>query len=222
VSLRRSTLGALPMLVALGLVGSGIARAPAISAGPQRATERAAVGAPAGQRGDFCKADGDCGWDDPCQPRRCSAVVEPPTAGCEKRPSTPGTCACVEQQCTLRPSEPTRGTSAAGCSRDDECAVDVGSATCHLRGRLSVGPIVEEGPVCTCAAGSGRCEWSWVGPVPCRSWRDCSWVRSPRLRPVPAARQKRPVAHPVKPCDEGDVDSVCGPQGACRIVTWSC
>jgi hypothetical protein len=228
----------LPILAAVSLIGCGSSSVPVGEAGrlssagaPALTTSRlvavlstreaatpASAAAEPAQRGDSCRADADCGWDDPCRPQRCGAVAERPAAGCGKDVLRPGTCSCVEQQCTLRPAEPTRGASAPGCKGDAECAIDIGAATCHLGIRTAIGPIAEEGPVCTCAAGAGRCEWGWAGPVPCKSWRDCSWAREPRLRPVPASDRKRPVPHPVKPCEEGHVDSVCGPQGTCRIV----
>lgn len=173
-----------------------------------------------GARGDYCDADADCAWDDPCSPTRCG--TPPPAAvDCGKTVPPPGTCACVEQQCTIRLDHPERATSAPGCTGDRDCAIDVGGGACQLGGPGSIGPIHEQGPLCTCAAGSGRCQWSWVGPIPCKSWRDCSWTHEPRLRPVSSRQVPRPVARPVRPCRDGEVDSVCTDH-TCRIVGWRC
>jgi hypothetical protein len=193
--------------------------------GPTGAASTADPGAAApaasrGGRGDRCSADADCGWDDPCTPRRCGRAAGAPGPGCDKSWPPPGTCTCVEHQCTLRPDDPARGASDSGCRSDDECAVDVAAATCHLRGDSLIGPIEEQGPVCTCS--EGRCVWRWTGPVRCTSWRDCSWVRTSRLRPVAAGEVPRPVPRPVRPCKDGERDSVCGPGGVCRIVAWGC
>lgn len=203
--------------------GPGTATAPDAAAPAPDASpiEAAAATGSTGARGDFCRNDADCGWDDPCMPARCGKASTAPFPGCDESAPPPGTCTCVEQQCTLRPTRPTHGASAPGCTTDADCAIDVATATCHVKGQTLIGPITEQGPVCTCAAG-GRCQWSWVGPVPCKTWRDCSWTRAPRLRPVPSSQVPRPVDHPVEACRDGERDSVCTPQGTCRIVAWSC
>jgi len=191
-----------------------VATAPVVDAGPADA---------AGAAGAFCQSDAECGWDDQCMPGRCVAArAAGGGAGCDESAPPPGTCSCVENQCALRRNDPSAGAStAAGCTRDDQCAIDVASATCHLGGTTLIGPIHAEGPVCTCGK-AGRCEWSWSGPVACKSWRDCSWVHQPRLRPVPAKLVPRPVKRPVRACKDGEVDSVCTKAGTCEIVAWSC
>lgn len=178
-------------------------------------------------RGDFCHADADCGWDDPCLPRRCSELATPrPTSTCEAPPLAPGTCSCVEHQCTLRPRDPERSSSSPGsCNTDLTCAIDVGTGTCHADGKTLIGPIDVEGPVCLCDEKTRACAYAWSGPVPCQSWRDCSWAREPRLRAVPSSEQPRPVVRPVRPCKDGEVDAVCigkDDQKFCRIVAWRC
>lgn len=129
--------------------------------------------------------------------------------------------------CTLRPTHLTSGDTrgAPACLRDEDCAVDVATGTCHAHGKSLIGPIFQQGPFCTCKPSMGQCSMQWVEPVPCESWRDCSWVRQPRLRPVPASQVPRPVKDKVKPCKTGEIDSVCEPHGdrkVCRIVGWSC
>ena len=190
-------------------------------AGVAVAARSASAAPPVGQRGDRCQADADCGWDDACMPTRCGAVTARGAASCDESAPRPGTCACVERQCALRLTDPGRGVSATGCASDADCGVDVGGGACVLHGDTLIGPITEQGPVCTCAA-SKRCEWSWAGPVPCTSWRDCSWATAPRLRPAPSSQVPRPVAHPVKACQDGERDSVCSPARTCQIVAWGC
>ncbi len=190
--------------------------APAVPAPPSTPATPARPG-----RGDYCKADADCGWDDPCMPARCAKAIAP-VAGLKCSESGPprGACACVDSQCTLRRDRPELGASASGCTAGG-CALDVGGARCALGPATTLGPITEQGPLCTCAP-SGRCEWSWSGPVPCTTWRDCSWTRDPRLRPVPSSLVPRAVDHPVAPCKDGERDAVCSPAGICRIVAWTC
>jgi hypothetical protein len=168
-----------------------------------------------GWRGDACQSDPDCGWH-LCAPARCEAHPEPNE--CD-RGGPPGTCTCVEHQCTLH--RDVAPAPVPGCAADADCAVDVGTATCHLHGKTSIGPIEREGPVCACV--QGACQLQWDGPVACSTWKDCSWTRQPRLRPVPAKLVPRPVDHPVKPCsDDGEIDSVCAPDKTCRIISSSC
>ena len=177
---------------------------------------------PTAWRGEPCAAAADCGWDDDCMPTRCG---KPHTARavCEESSPPPGACLCNEGQCSLKPDHPEVGRSAtAGCTADADCAVDVGAAKCHFKGQTLIGPINEQGPVCACDKASGFCDFQWAGPVPCQTWKDCSWERKPRLRPVPSSSTPRPMDHPVKGCTDGEVDSVCTKQHVCRIVAFSC
>jgi hypothetical protein len=159
-------------------------------------------------------------------PVRCGKAAKGVSPACDESSPAPGTCTCVEQMCTLRPKNLSYADSAdVSCVDDKDCAVDVATAKCHPHGRTLIGPIHRQGPVCVCRPGMGRCVLQWQEPVPCESWRDCSWVRLPRLRPVPAKQIPRPVTRPVRPCKDGEIDSVCEPDGArktCTIVGWSC
>lgn len=203
-------------------------RAVAAASASEDAEDAAAPATPAQPtwRGDFCRADADCGWDDPCGPRRCAAVKAPSVVDCAEKSPFPGSCACVEGQCTLRPTIPSQAAGPQdACGGETKCAIDVATGTCHAGGDWRIGPIEIEGPVCLCGERTQVCELKWSGPVPCESWRDCSWVREPRLRAVPSREVPRPVARPVKPCRDGEVDAVCEPVGDrkyCRIRGWKC
>lgn len=201
----------LAFLFALGLAAcstAGAAPAPAADGGPT-------------WRGDSCNETSDCGWDDRCMPKRCGKRRDAGVA-CEETSPPPGECVCNENMCTLRPKDAAGGTSAGGCKQDGECAVDVATATCHAGGDAFIGPITKEGAVCTCDARAGKCVWSWSGPVACKTYRDCSLVRTPRLRAVPAKLVPRPVKRLVRPCKDAEIDSVCAPDGTCKIVGWGC
>jgi len=194
-----------------------------------RASAKPSAPAPASGptwRGDYCRSDAECGWDDPCLPARCGRGRVAPAAACDESAPAPGDCLCVEEMCTLRPRDPARGASAdVSCVEPKDCAVDVATATCHPHGQSLIGPIYRQGPLCVCRPGMGRCELVWQQAVPCDSWRDCSWVHAPRLRPVPAKEVPRPVNRPVRPCQDGEVDSVCTEDGGrktCQIVGWRC
>ena len=70
--------------------------APAVAAAPVAPSAPARPG-----RGDTCKADPDCGWDDPCMATRCGKAVAPVAdRKCSESAPPPGTCACVDSQCT--------------------------------------------------------------------------------------------------------------------------
>jgi hypothetical protein len=171
-------------------------------------------------RGDLCKDDAQCGWDDPCKARRCGRPSRQ-DVGCDKSFPPPGTCTCVEEQCTLRPKDPAYGASKASCAKDADCAVDVGTGTCHVGGQPA-GWITAEGPICRCDQARATCRFEWSGPVACKSWRDCSWSDTPRLRPVPSSQVPRPFKRQVRPCKDGGMDSVCSPEKVCKIVRWKC
>jgi hypothetical protein len=186
--------------------------------------------APAQQwRGAYCQSDADCAWNDECMPTACvDADDVGPSVRCAESAPPQGDCICLEDMCTLRPHPGQRRVSLdSGCTSDDQCAVDVPTATCHLGGDTLIGPISEQGPICLCEesadSGGGLCVFEWVGPVACQTFRDCWYERRPRLRPVPATT---PRDRPVEPCVDGEVDSVCGGaedgEGVCRVVSWGC
>ena len=165
--------------------------------------------------GDPCNQDGDCGWDDPCGAERCMANP-PQFVGCDKSRPPPGKCRCVRSRCTLEPTGPR--PAGPPCTSDGQCEPDVGRALC-VAGNPG-GPIETEGNLCLCT--QGACQPGWSPAVPCKDFADCSFTREPRLRPVPSSQVPRPVPRPVKPCQDGEADSVCGPDKICHIVVWSC
>lgn len=204
------------LLVLAGLAAGCRDSSPAARAEPARRVAAAAAGPT--WRGDPCRADADCGWDDPCRATRCQAIRGAPPVGCDKGLPPPGTCLCVDGMCTLNPTDPRRGASAAGCAGDADCAVDVPTATCHLKGRTLIGPIHREGPYCACDRASRRCHFAWSDPVPCKSWKECWYAKVPRLRPVPAKPLR---TRKVRPCRDGELDAVCQ-SGFCQVLGWDC
>lgn len=102
-------------------------------------------------RGDYCSIDSDCGWNNPCIPTRCGkARAGSANIRCRRASRPPGTCTCVESQCTLKPFDPGHGmsdTTAGRCKKDKDCAVDVATAVCHLKGNTAIGPIKVQGPL---------------------------------------------------------------------------
>ena len=123
-------------------------------------------------RGDRCSSDADCAWDDPCMPSRCGKATGASTVRCEESAPAPGQCACIERMCTNRWKDDAAGASDLGCVADSECAVDIGTGTCHLNGRTLVGPITSEGGYCRCDTATTRCVRQWVAPIACTSFKD--------------------------------------------------
>lgn len=169
-------------------------------------------------RGDRCATDADCAWDDPCMPSRCGKGV-PSAANCDESAPAPGDCSCVEHMCTNRWKDDAAGASAPGCTADADCAVDIGTGTCHLHGNTMVGPITSEGALCRCDTATTQCVRQWVAPIACTSFKDCGFERVPRLHPI---KPVTPRDHPVKMCEEGSVDAVCGKDGVCATVIAGC
>ena len=174
-------------------------------------------------RGDPCHDDGDCYWGDGCNPTICVDARRAPPAECPATATVPGTCGCVEGQCTLMPSAPEeRRSTETGCSSNADCAVDIRSGTCHLYSNTHVGPIERRGPVCLCDEATTACIFHWVEPIPCESFRDCWFETEPRVRPV---RATEPREAPIEPCLNGGIDPVCAGSGEerfCAIVSWDC
>jgi hypothetical protein len=167
-----------------------------------------------------CARDADCAWDHPCTPSRCVPASEAARVPeCEESAPPPGTCGCEAAACVVRPKAP------AGCGTDYDCALDASREACALRpGAGGSGPIYESGSYCRCDKAAGACTFERYDPVPCQTYKDCSWELNP-LRPVPSSLKPRPKSKPVRPCVDGEKDSVCqGPAGkkTCRIVAWGC
>jgi hypothetical protein len=163
----------------------------------------------------FCTGDADCSWDEPCMAKRCLGKPKTPFVGCDKSAPPPGTCTCIDHRCTLRRKTPLPPTP--GCKVDADCTVVASLGVCKPGPRTS-NRIEEEGTMCRCDAGA--CALEVVDAVPCKTSADCSWLEDPR-RPAPASKVPRAFP-PVKPCKDGEWDSVCAPSGHCRIVAWKC
>lgn len=114
---------------------------------------------------------------------------------------------------------PDGGVAAGGCARARDCAVaaDGGCAP----SAWGQGPVSESGVACDCRAGA--CVPFTVAPVPCRSFRDCSYASEPVLHPVSSKATPRPFKGKVRPCRDAERDSVCD-EGTktCRLVAWKC
>jgi hypothetical protein len=171
----------------------------------------------------LCATNADCSWNDACLPTRCvSAKGSSGLSACEKSLPKSGECLCLESYCTLKPKrlpEPV----VLGCKADLDCGFEASSGTCAKveRGQNTTGsPIKQEGAFCSCEPKAGACRVEWVGPIACKTYKDCSWTRSP-LRPVPSSLIPRPNPKPVKACSTGEVDSVCK-ESICVMLGWSC
>lgn len=207
----------LAMFLACGKSPEPLPPSAPVSAAPAAVQVPPAVVAPK-WRGDSCSSDADCSWDDPCSPSRCGNGVARPT-GCGEAAPAPGECACIERMCTNRWKDDAAGASDLGCVADSDCAVDIGTGTCHLNGRTMVGPITSEGGFCRCDTATTRCVRQWVAPIACTSFKDCDFERGTRLHPI---KPVTPRDHPVKMCEEGSVDAVCGEDGVCMTVIAGC
>lgn len=167
---------------------------------------------------DYCGADADCDWDDPCAPSRCQKAGAAPEVKCSESRPAPGQCLCAGNWCSLRPALAPAGGS---CTSDSQCAVDVGAGRCvavdDVQRVLHIGPIDRDGPYCDCLG--GRCQLGWADPLPCQSDAECWWERKGgRLKP---ARPNKPRKLPFRPCHDGEIDAVCR-AGSCQVRGWSC
>jgi hypothetical protein len=140
-----------------------------------------------------------------------SALVAPPSAA----PTLAG------------PTSTTRDADApreSACTTDEACGLNKDGSTCLVGGEPPYPRDPERGTFCACR--ERRCEIVVSGPFPCASWRDCSWTTTPHLRPIPSKDRRRPFPRPVRPCRDGEVDSVCaesdGGTKVCRIEAWKC
>jgi hypothetical protein len=110
------------------------------------------------------------------------------------------------------------------CTSDEACGWDEPRSACVVGGEPPYPRDPERGMFCACR--EQRCELVVVGPFACASWRDCSWTTKPHLRPIPSKEERRPFPRPVRPCRDGEVDSVCAENDAgvkvCRIRSWKC
>lgn len=169
-----------------------------------------------------CSTDADCGWDDDCLPKRCVEASTTEVA-CDESGPPPGTCACLESACTLRPDSlpaPVGSCEPRACVVDragGKCVADDGGVAEGLR----YSKPVDVGPSCDCIRPDEGCVFQWFEPVPCTSNRDCWISPSPRRHPIarPRALRKRDF----RPCEDGEVAPQCGPAGHCVVgPAYSC
>lgn len=189
----------------------------ATDAAPAVASAAASAAPPA-----TCRADADCGWDDPCAPTACAAATKPPPGMRCGRPSTPGACKCVGGACALVRSPATRDPSdAPRCAASADCAFDAAAGRC-VEARAGATPS-RSGIVCACDVPNQRCVQSWAGDVPCRTFADCSFVHVGGAGDVvaPSWFAPRRTPAPARPCKDGPADAVCK-EGTCRLVRWKC
>lgn len=176
-------------------------------------------------RGDYCASDADCSWNDLCEPTRCVERSAVTTTDCEESLPEPGTCSCIDSQCTLRPSDSGwLGYSAGECGNNNGCVIEPAAAQCHsvepAQAAALQGAIVLQGPHCTCGSESSHCQFGWSEPVLCTTSLDCGWSESGRLRPRPVSADS-PRSGPREPCIDGEFDSVCV-SGFCQLMFWEC
>ncbi|MFO0547263.1 MAG: hypothetical protein U0271_02685 [Polyangiaceae bacterium] len=161
-----------------------------------------------------CGSDADCGWDDPCMPKRCQSALA--DAGAEERECTksippPGSCLCVEGACALKPSKP---PPPVGPCKYNTCLLDRSRGECTVgeggRGVRFTPANKPVGPACGCDA--GQCQFLWLELVPCKRDTDC-WVdRTPFLHPV-----KNKSSRAFKGCVDGETPPMCAPEGYCTV-----
>ncbi|MFO0559674.1 MAG: hypothetical protein U0269_16770 [Polyangiales bacterium] len=168
-----------------------------------------------------CTNDSQCGWDDPCLPTVCVPRGQRRPAACDESAPEPGQCRCIFGACTLHRHEldATRSPE-RGCRSSADCDLERNTGVCRVRAATLAPPVNVGDRFCDCDAATSACVLRVYESVPCDSWRDCSWTRSP-LRAVSSRQVRRPVNRPVRACRDGELDSYCF-RGACRIVTWDC
>lgn len=170
--------------------------------------------------GASCATDDECGWDDPCAPKACGAKLEVPKGTKCGRPKTPGACRCVEKTCTLVKNEAIREAEHVACKQSSECAFDPNAGSCVS---AVASGLPTSGVACLCDPLNSWCVQMWQGDVACKSPKDCSWqhLNGGGTNPAPAWFAPRPKPVPVRPCKDGEHDSVCT-DGKCVIRAWKC
>jgi len=168
-----------------------------------------------------CVRDSECGWDNACLPSMCVAGGAP-RAGrvCDESGPEPGSCRCSNGVCTLERPQLVQATSPeTGCNRAN-CGLSPQDGRCHVTAAERMVPVRDGDRYCSCDARSDRCVAAVQEPVPCQSWRDCSWADRP-FRVVHSRVRRRPVPRPVRPCRDGEFDTRCVNR-RCVVVRWGC
>jgi hypothetical protein len=102
---------------------------------------------------------------------------------------------------TLPPSSP---APEPPCQRDDDCGYDPTARRCGADPRFNKQPpLVDQGVVCYCDAGTSACALLRVDPAPCEGDTSCAVRLDPRPHPVRASAElpyeKPRACRPPKP-----------------------
>ena len=200
-------------------------RDPAPAAAPSDASPAPAAPAPPAAPPidqSACAGDGDCAFDDPCNPQRCVAAASVPASpGCKESREPTGTCVCFEKRCSLRP-----GPSHPKVAVDTDCTYTEGCALDRAAGRCTPGrdddfrPDRSVGPRCDCDSHvPQRCHFSWLDPIACTSVEDCWVEKLPYSHPIKRPRSKK--GKKFRPCKDGEVAPACS-AGRCTLLAYGC
>jgi hypothetical protein len=108
------------------------------------------------------------------------------------------------------------------CSGRQDCVFDARSNTCSFNpGQGEWGPMFK--PATTCACKDDACVVDKIEPVSCRTYKDCSYSKTPFLHPVSSKEVKRAHPNKVRPCVDDEMDAVCNPESkTCVLEAWKC
>jgi hypothetical protein len=189
---------------------------------PADASPVAAAAPPAVDPDAPCASDGDCAFNNPCDPQRCVAAASVPhSPGCKESREPTGTCVCFEKHCSLKPGPNHPKVSVeADCDYVPGCALDRASGTCAPGKDDDFRPNREIGPRCDCDSHvPRRCQFAWLDPIACTSVEDC-WVDpAPFSHPIRRPRSKK--GKKFRPCKDGEVAPACM-DGHCTTRAYGC
>ena len=120
------------------------------------------------------------------------------------------------------PAADVLATPPARCQTNADCSWEPGPAVCVAGTHNPTGFLDFGGDHCSCEPTTGQCQHIRFEPVPCQSDDDCAYGRDPVLHPTRATAPRDRV---FRPCEDGEVDSVCGTSAEgryCRVKVWDC
>ncbi|MBS1120713.1 MAG: hypothetical protein H6Q90_2941 [Deltaproteobacteria bacterium] len=171
-----------------------------------------------------CSTDQDCGFDDPCVPKRCvAAVARSDIKVCDKSFLATGDCRCFHNRCALHPHADHKAVAVdRDCSSATSCALDLAAGSCapgHTAEGVPSAGLGEPGPRCNCDGKlPSRCHFLWLEPVACKSTRDC-WVDHD---PIPHPIKRPPqIRRDFKACVDGELVPTCQ-DGVCGLLAAGC